>query len=128
MNTSASCSLDFVFARLSTQTLNIRRGPSAYARCIMWDRANDSNKLGYTHADGHRVTLRSEDIAFHSNAVPYVSLMGDYFVEGGKLMRRIPDSAPHLIRDFSDMVLEPIPAPYSTDRNHPWHPLNRDVN
>jgi hypothetical protein len=60
-------------------------------------------------------------------ASPPPPLLADIVADGGKLLRIMGGEA-QLIRDFSDMVFEPVVSPYAANvgNRKAWHPLDAD--
>jgi hypothetical protein len=84
-------------------------------------RPTPSNPLGLVDAKDKPLRLDEATRDWLAAGRPAPSTADDYETEGPRLYR-IKNGARHLIRDFSEMVFEPVIAPYAPPRD--WHSLD----
>jgi hypothetical protein len=83
--------------------------------------ATASNPLGLVDAKDKPLRLDQATRDWLGAGRPAPSVAEGYETEGPCLYR-LKNGSRHLVRDFSDMVFEPIIAPYAPPA--PWHPLD----
>jgi hypothetical protein len=80
-----------------------------------------SNPHGLSDAKGKALHLSAATRDWLAAGRPAPSTAEEYETDGPCLYRQ-KNGTRHLIRDFSDMVFEPVIAPYAPPA--PWHPLD----
>lgn len=86
MNTPASCSLSLIHARDAEVSVILRRGPSRYVRCILWDRMTNHFEDGqWLHASVHASSFSLSPNGKHmiygcGKHSPFGSKVGGHYV------------------------------------------------